>query len=117
MLAIGEYPNGVSLWDVQSWRRVITLQGHASRVICGVFSPDGSRLLTGSEDCTVRMWDVKSGELLSTFKGHTSTVAQVAFAPDGSSFASCSWDGTLHLRRTAVPKGGEELEEQLRAGA
>ena len=96
---------------MQTWRRIISLQGHASRVICIAFSPDGSRLLTGSEDCTVWIWDVKSGELLSTFKGHTSTVNQVAFAPDGSSFASCSWDGTLHLRQTTVPK--KELDEQL----
>ncbi len=111
IVAVGEYPNDVSLRDVQTWRRIISLQGHASRVICSAFSPDGSRLLIGSEDCTVRIWDVKSGELLSTFKGHTSTVNQVASAPDGSSFASCSWDGTLHLRHTTVPK--KELDEQL----
>jgi len=40
--------------------------GHATIVSCGGFSPDGSRIVTGSEDGTVRIWNPKTGECVAT---------------------------------------------------
>ena len=47
------------------------------------FSPDGQRVLTGSNDDTARLWDANSGNLLRIFSGHTDVVTSVAFSPDG----------------------------------
>ena len=47
------------------------------------FSPDGKRVLTGSQDKTARLWDVDSGKELRQFKGHSDEVSSVAFSPDG----------------------------------
>ena len=74
------------------------------------FSPDGTRLASGSEDETVRLWDVASGEPTTTLEGHTDWVLSVAFSPDGTRLASGSWDGTILLWDVASGEPTTTLE-------
>jgi len=62
-----------------------------------VFSPDGKRLLTASNDETVRLWDTKTGALQVTLIGHTSSVFSSAFSPDGKRVFTSGFDGTARL--------------------
>ena len=57
----------------------------------------GKRLVSGSDDGTVRLWDATSGALLHTFEGHQGKIAAVAVSPDGTRAASAGWDRTLRL--------------------
>src|SRR6056297_2669237 len=43
-------------------------RGHSPFVNCICFTQDGSRLLTGSSDGTVKVWDARSSECLHTFR-------------------------------------------------
>ena len=52
------------------------------------FSPDGKRLVSGSEDKTVKVWDAETGQETLTLKGHTGGVTSVAFSPDGKRIVS-----------------------------
>jgi WD40 repeat protein len=60
-----------------------------------VFSPDGSRVASGSGDNTVRVWDVQTGQCQHTLEGHSARVTSAVFSPDGSRVASGSWDHTV----------------------
>ena len=61
------------------------------------FSPDGSRIVSGSDDNTIRLWDTQSGDNIATLEGHSGSVRSVAFSPDGSRIVSGSDDNTIRL--------------------
>ena len=50
-------------------RQVHTLTGHSGRVYSAVFSADGNRVVSGSDDTFVKIWDVATGALVSSFVG------------------------------------------------
>lgn len=56
---------------------------HEDSLWSAVFSPDGSRILTASNDKTARLWDATSGKLLATLR-HESPVYSAVFGPDGT---------------------------------
>ena len=83
---------------LNEWNACIqTLEGHSSWVNSVVFSPDGSRVASGSGDNTVRVWDVQTGQCEFTLEGHSGGVISVVFSPDGSRVASGSGDNTVRV--------------------
>jgi WD40 repeat protein len=105
------------LWDARSGVLIgAPLQGHENVVTSVAFSPDGSRIVSGSHDKTLRLWDARSGAPVGTpLQGHEGGVTSVAFSPDGSRIVSGSKDKTLRLwdARSGAPIGaplqGHEL--------
>eukprot|EP00946_MAST-07B_sp_MAST-7B-sp1_P002175 g2175.t1 len=74
------------------------ITGHTSMVTSVSFSVDGSRIVSGSDDKTVRVWDAVSGEcVLGPLEGHTSWVRPVSFCGDGSRIVSGSGDETVRV--------------------
>ena len=58
------------------WQRLChldqhTLIGHRAGVLSVSWSPDGTRLATGSWDGTAKVWDAAGGRELLTLRGHT----------------------------------------------
>ncbi|KAK4140202.1 putative HET containing-domain vegetative incompatibility protein [Dichotomopilus funicola] len=74
-----------------------TFEGHSGWVQSVAFSPDGSRIASGSNDQTIRIWDAKSGKEVRKLEGHSDRVRSVAFSPDGSRIASGSDDQTIRI--------------------
>ena len=69
------------------------LRGHSNTVNSAIFSPDGSKIVTGSYDRLVMIWDPKSGaQIGEPLKGHSDWVTSVSFSPDGSQILTGSKD-------------------------
>lgn len=50
----------ISLWDLGSGRRIKKMTGHTASIYSLAFSEEGSLLVSGGADWTVRCWDVQS---------------------------------------------------------
>jgi hypothetical protein len=66
-------------------------------VYAAVFSPDGKRILSCSEDRTLRLWDTETGKELKRLEGHSAPVMDVVFSPDGKRALSAGADMTVRL--------------------
>jgi WD40 repeat protein len=77
-----------------------TLAGHLDGVTCCAFFPDGSRLVSGSEDGTLKIWRASTGSeevtLISSTKAWEGVLC-CAVSPDGALIASGSADHTVTL--------------------
>jgi WD40 repeat protein len=83
------------------------LEGHTDKVIDVAFSPNNSKIASGSRDKTIKIWDAATGGVENTLKGHTDWVTSVAFSPDGLRIASGSNDRTVRIWDAV---NGKELE-------
>ena len=89
-------------WEWRYLRRlteggIFTCFGHTSHVTDARFSPDGSRIVTGSQDQTAKVWDARTGRPLLELKGHTNAVDCVCFSPDGTRIVTGSLDKTAKV--------------------
>jgi WD40 repeat protein len=71
--------------------------GHSGMVSSVAFSPDGKRLVSASQDYTIKIWDMENGRELRTLTGHDKEVKSVSWSPDGEFIVSGSDDGTLRI--------------------
>ncbi|KAF8587953.1 WD40 repeat-like protein [Ramaria rubella] len=81
------------VWSSCLW----TIDGYAGGVQSVAFSPDGTHIVSGSNNKTLQLWDGTSGMHLNTLTGHSGGVLSVAFSPDGTHIVSGSSDTTVRL--------------------
>jgi WD40 repeat protein/serine/threonine protein kinase len=87
---------GVYIYDAKTLQEVHFTET-ATCVTNVAFSPDGTKLASGSNDMSVKLWDMRDYKLLQTLSGHTESITSVAFSPDGTKLASASFDKTVKL--------------------
>jgi WD40 repeat protein len=74
-----------------------TLECRANFIRAVAVTPDGRRVVSASDDRTLRLWDLGSGQMIRTLEGHRDEVSAVAVTPDGRQAVSASDDRTLRL--------------------
>ncbi len=101
----GAYYPAIRVWDVSSGQQIHCLKGHSSHSMSGVMMPylsvsyslDGSHIVSGGSDGTIRVWNADGGQPLLSLLGHSLMVWKLAYSPDGSRMASGSSDGTVRV--------------------
>jgi WD40 repeat protein len=103
------------LYDTATGRKTATLQGFLQGAHSVSFSPDGQRLVIGSNgNEAIKLWDVESLQELLTLKGQGSMFNSVTFSPDGNVLASSNSRGILHIWRAPSFEEIARLEAQGR---
>lgn len=128
-LASGSRDKTVKLWDVLTGKNIATLGdkdsaaavsrilrsmtrsgpksiGHTARVSSVAFSPDGTKLVSGSVEGTLKLWEVKTGRDITTLQGRGDGLyTSVAFSPDDALIAQASGAvGTVELWDVSTEK-------------
>src|SRR5262249_17085946 len=75
----------IKAWDVATAKQLQTFRGHSKSVTAVATAPsdDGQRLISCSEDNTVRIWDLESGRELRRVAEHSVWSDHVAITADG----------------------------------
>jgi len=89
--------NDITIFNALTGSQTAVLSGHTEYVISVAFSSDGTLLVSGSHDKTIKLWDVQTGGVVKTFHGHTNTVLSVSISVDNTTIASGSADNTICL--------------------
>jgi len=82
----GSNDNSVRLWDLETGKQLSVLGEHATAVRFVKFSPNGSILLSGSEEGTVKLWNIEKRSLMCSipFPWLKQNVAASGFSSDGA---------------------------------
>lgn len=71
-------------------------EGHSRAVLSVAFAPDGTKIVSGSQDETLKLWDAQTGKLLRTIHVYPKKTARggllgsVVFSPDSRTIAAGS---------------------------
>ena len=82
------------VWDAGTGNLIHTLRGHGNSVLCVAYSPDGSRIVTGSTDGYAIIWDAATGSLLRKLPALGGFVCTASFSPDGTRIVTASGDAS-----------------------
>ena len=97
LLVIGDWDGHVTVWNVATAQNVADLR-HNDWVYSVVFSPDGTRLASGSSDGDgmICVWDVTSWQKIATMK-HPRGIRALSWDPDGKMLAFAGEDCLVRL--------------------
>lgn len=106
----GSSDKKIKVWSLYKWegflkflhklipaKQLFTLTGHGDRVNALAVTPDSNRLISGSNDKTIKVWSLETAKELFTLIGHTDWVNDVAVTPNGKCVISASSDHTLKV--------------------
>lgn len=72
-----------TLWDIVTGKELRSFSDSSRKITGAAFSPDGRRVVTGSESSYAKLWDARTGKQILSFENNHGRVNSVTFSPDG----------------------------------
>jgi len=110
-LASGSQDGTVRIWDVPSGRELAVLCRSSNAVMSVAWSPDGSKLISGSSS-GLKIWDIATGKELRAIPAAANgsgAIRTVAWSPDGRRLAGGDSAHTIHIWDAATGEAVAEL--------
>jgi len=67
VLLVGSEDSTIWMYNGEIGKFMNVFSGHSASVTCGSFTSNGHRIISGSDDCTVKVWNPVSAECTFTF--------------------------------------------------
>jgi len=83
---------------------------HAGPMASVCFSPDGSKVLTASQDMTARLWDAPTGKPAGDPLPHRRALRRALFTPDARRIITVCLDGVVRVGEPESWKSSRPLE-------
>jgi len=83
------HEKSVKLWDAITETELRSLEGHTETVLCAGFSADGTMIVSGSSDKTIRIWDTETGRVIRTITDPSASW-YISFSSDGRKILSAN---------------------------
>ena len=103
-LATADKDNVIHLWDAATAKEVKALQGHLAAVTSLRFSPDNTKLASGSADKTARVWDIAGGKVFAQLEV-PGEISAVAWLLAGKRLATAGGDNLLRIWDVPAKEG------------
>jgi RNA polymerase sigma factor (sigma-70 family) len=87
----------VQIWDLESGKEKVSLQGAYPWANALAFTPDGKGLLAACLNRSLIHWDLATGQQISKGAGHLGIVRSLAVSPDGQHIATAGGDHTVRV--------------------
>jgi WD40 repeat protein len=100
-LAVTTADQKVRLFETSTWRELVTLRGHTFEVWSGIFTPDGSRLITAGKEGHIKVWDATARRSQPDSLILPSENTLSALAEDGSEIIAINADRRLSRWKTS----------------
>uniref|UniRef100_A0A7I4B151 Uncharacterized protein n=1 Tax=Physcomitrium patens TaxID=3218 RepID=A0A7I4B151_PHYPA len=123
-LLSGSDDKTIKIWMVQGQKFLSTLIGHINWVRSAEFSPDNSadvssvigcrRIVSGSDDRTVRLWDLERHECIQQFNDGMGLINSVRFHPNGCLLGTGGSDNCVQVFQ-CLPSMSSNLQHQYHA--
>ena len=100
------------IWNVETGEKKIEVAKHTNNIRQILFSNDGERIVTASDDKTIRVWGARTGDELLTLWDHYGAVLSAAFSPDGSQIVSTSHNHGILITDSLTGESRQLLNRQ-----
>ena len=108
------------VWDLERGSSVRVIRGHTDTVNQVAFSPDGDRLVTGSNDGTARVWDLtldyETGAAEVEAFARFEAVEAIAYARQGRELRSFTRGGRVYRHAAGSLGGLGTISTELQVG-
>jgi WD40 repeat protein len=114
-LAAAGYDERVSVWE--NWQNAqprlrFELKGHCDGITSVLMLEDNRRVITASDDGTLRVWDLVKEQELLRLTGHISSVETAILSLDQKSVISGGRDGTIRVWRAAAKEEVDTVSDR-----
>jgi WD40 repeat protein len=96
LVVAGTNNGALIVWSMDDFEEIAQLRSHKGQVLSLAISSDGSRIVSGSRDRTMRVWDGRTFEQIGICQ-HDDEINSVTFSPDSTLIASGSDDCTVWI--------------------